>query len=51
MSGSPIWELLDESDANQPQAFPLVAVATTYKKKVLWGTDVGYLIPRILAAA
>lgn len=51
MSGSPIWELLDESDANQPRTFPLVAVATTYKKKVLWGTDVGYLIPRILAAA
>ena len=52
MSGSPIWELFDESgDTNQPRIFPLVAVATTFKDKSLYGTDIGQLLSKLLVAA
>jgi len=51
MSGSPIWELFDESEyADQPRTFPLVAVGTTYKDKILYGTDVGQLLSKLPVA-
>ena len=51
MSGSPIWELFDESEyAHPPRTFPLVAVGTTYKNKILYGTDVGHLLSKLLVA-
>lgn len=49
MSGSPIWELFNEAEeADQTRVFPLVAVGTTYKNKIVFGTDIGQLLPMLL---
>ncbi|MEM7764068.1 MAG: hypothetical protein AAF290_08285 [Pseudomonadota bacterium] len=50
MSGSPIWELFDESEANsKTRGFPLVGVATTYSKakKTVFGSDVSPLLQKL----
>ncbi len=49
MSGSPIWELYDESlYPDQPRMFPIVAVGTTYKNRIIYGADVGELSKKLL---
>ena len=52
MSGSPIWELFtDPLSADEPRIFPLVGVGTTYKNKVMYGTDIGHLLSKLQNAA
>lgn len=51
MSGSPIWELFDDREERGagPQTFPIVGVATNYRKasRLLFGTDVEPLMEKI----
>ncbi|MBX3672715.1 MAG: hypothetical protein KF776_07045 [Burkholderiales bacterium] len=49
MSGSPIVVLYDREGPNDERVFPVVGVATTYRKtqRVVFGTDIGYVIDAI----
>ena len=49
MSGSPIVVLYEEEGDSDSRVFPVVAVATTYRKssQLLFGTDVKYVLDAI----
>ena len=53
MSGSPIVVLFDEDGDDRSRVFPVVGVATTYRKadRLVFGTDVAYVIDAIQNAA
>lgn len=52
MSGSPIWVLLEEQDVADRPVFPVVAVATKYRKtkRALLGTDIEVAVRMIREA-
>jgi hypothetical protein len=51
MSGSPMVELYDDEDRNTVDYFPIVGVATDYRKKekLMYGSDVKFVLDMILA--
>lgn len=53
MSGSPIIVLYEHEGEDDPRVFPVVGVATTYRKRdrVLIGTDIGFVVDAIRRAA
>lgn len=52
MSGSPVWVLYEDEEAEDSRTFPLVAIGTTYKKKLkaLVATDIAVVVDLINAA-
>ncbi len=51
MSGSPIIELYDTQDSDSVDFFPIVGVATDYrkKKKIIYGSEIKFVLDMILA--
>lgn len=52
MSGAPVFELFREDGVTTAQTFPVVAVATTYRKRdtVVFATDVSFVLDAIALA-
>jgi hypothetical protein len=49
MSGSPVFELFRPDEAKPGRSFPIVAVATMYKQKLIRATDVSFVLDAITA--